>query len=145
MAFMPSPPLSTIWYNPCTMSIIYGENDEIIEITFPDKKLQYYLNKLQVKDASMLAFSQKRKIFITSIKDFKLGKLSLDETSEIAGFLWNSLDIKEKNTDLADELYHFAELNYYVRHVTEENEGNFVWFMSKAMKYYEKHKALSID
>lgn len=127
------------------MPTIYDEKDEIIKIPFPKKRFQVYLKKQKVSDPKKLTFAQKKKIFLTSISDFLKGKLSLDEMSAIALFLWSSLSGKEKTTsDLADALYYCAELNYYVRHITKkEGETNtFISFIIDVMEYYEKNKTL---
>lgn len=125
-----------------TMSTIYdSENNEEIIISFPKEKFQVYLKKLKVSDKKKLTFSQIKKIFITSITDFKKGKLSLDETSAIALYLWDYLSGKEKaTTDLGDVLYKCSELNYYVRCLNKKKSDTFVWFMSDVMDYYKKKK-----
>lgn len=120
------------------MSTIY--NDEIVEIPFPDRKFKTYLDELNVSSAEELTIFQKQNIFISAIKDFKTGKVALDELAEIAGFLWSTLE--DRDTDLADALYECSELNYYIRHIEdlEEKTGTFIWFITDVMKYYTRYK-----
>jgi viroplasmin and RNaseH domain-containing protein len=119
------------------MAIIYGENDEIIETEFPQDKYWNYLKRLQVKKTEDLTSKQKQILFMTAIKDFKKGVLSVDELSDIAGEIWQNT--RSKSSELMQQLYYASELSYQLRHITGDND-TFVWFMKEVMDYYEKFK-----
>lgn len=119
------------------MATIYGENDVVVKIPFPEKKFQAYLKKLKVNKPEDLTPKQKQSVFITAIRDFKIGKLSLDEFSDMSGHIWQYT--KDKGSELMQQLYHAGELNYYVRHIEDKND-TFVRFMKEVMDYYEKYK-----
>lgn len=120
------------------MSTIYGWDDnEVIEIPFPKERVKKYLRKLKTSSWKNITIEQKEKIFLWAIADFKKGNLALDELSDIAGNMWSSLP-SDRSGDLADALYKCGEFNFYVRHITKKNPGNFVWFMSDVMDFYKK-------
>jgi hypothetical protein len=96
------------------MTTIYTNNNTI-EIPFPENKFNLYLkefnvsSKKELSDISIFWITQK------SYQDFKKGTLSLDDFSNIGGYLFNK--VKEKPSHLSTILLEIGELSFYIRNV----------------------------
>jgi len=85
---------------------------------------------------------QTQQIFLQAIKDFKAGRISLDELSIISLRLWSE-GIKDEDkfgSRLASTLYYGGELNFYVRpgHISQKIIlQTFVQFLGNVLKFYD--------
>jgi len=129
------------------MSNVFDYKDEKIHIKFPTAKFGKYLAMVHAQSVDELSFGQTRKLFLLVVDDFKSGKLSLDDMSEIAQTLWKQLlrDGSDGAKELKDVLNNATELNFYVRRIPElEPDGKtFVFFMTSVVAYFEKNKKVS--
>ncbi len=126
------------------MSRIYSNNDPI-EIPFPTDKFQKYLSLLKIneKDLNLINIEL---IFALSFLDFKTGKNSLDEFSEISNHLLSLLDIVTKTTnDFGKALESAAELNFYIRNIEDSNDNSVANFMTTIENYFQKLRPGLLD
>lgn len=128
------------------MSNVFDFKGEKIHIKFPSTKFKKYLSKVNALSIDDLSFEQTRKLFLLTIDDFRLGKLSLDDMSEIAQKLWKLTlkDDSESMKELREVLNNATELNFYVRRISElESNGKwFINFMTDLMKFYDKNRKI---
>lgn len=101
-----------------------------IKIPFPFEKFEEYKNRLGIKEEVVgTDVDQLKKLFALVVRDFKKGKVSVDELSSISEKLFNLL-IKNKKLR-KDEDFFFAlevgaELSFYVRHPESKNLNRFL-------------------
>jgi hypothetical protein len=123
------------------MSTLYNQNDTI-EISFPEEKFETYLKDIGLDSGALLTVDLVKKIFIIIISDFKNGKLSVDELSQMAGDLWGKLPEPHRfETDLGNALYKASELSFYTRRAYDEVcAGTLEDFSRSVHNYYEQNK-----
>jgi len=117
------------------MSRILSNNDTI-KINFPDDKFQKYLSLLKIEDKKLNLVNIEL-IFALSFWDFKIGANSLDDFSEIAGYLHSRLDKNYFISDFGIALESASELNFYIRNIEEPNDNSLPEFMMKVENYFK--------
>src|SRR4051794_35139521 len=124
------------------MSALYNQNDTI-EISFPEEKFEAYLKEMGLESGGLLTVELIKKMFLVIISDFKNGRLSVDELSQIAGDLWGKLpEPSRSETDLGNALYKASELSFYTRKAYDEVcAGTLEDFSRSVHNYYEKNKS----
>lgn len=115
----------------------YFDDQGDVDLPFPSKKFRSYLKELEIDDEENIDYKKKKLVFLKSVRDFLLGKNSLDDVSSIAGILCSTE--KDKTSDLASVLMSAEEMGYYIR---RDSMKSFEGFFKDVMDYYNKHKAL---
>lgn len=97
-------------------------------------------------NAQNLSFEKLRTVFLMAIRDFKSGKLTLEELSWFASELVQMPrpnDGKEME-ELKGVILSCSEIGYYLHQIPEvdTNGENTVSFLLETMRYYQKHKKL---
>lgn len=125
---------------------IIEESGREIRLTTPDKRIPYYLQQVEATSLKDLKFTQRKQVFLMSIKDFLEGTLCLEEMSSVANQMVLFPDITEpfEVHELDDAIYACAELAFYVRKIpeVESQTGNFIAFMTQVKEYYQKYSSL---
>ncbi|MDD4026914.1 MAG: hypothetical protein PHO75_01830 [Candidatus Shapirobacteria bacterium] len=121
------------------MPTIYS-NKKTINIPFPDKVFNLYLEKGKVKSIDELNDINTFFIIKSCHNDFKIGSLSLDDFSSIGGYLFGKLKTISKSSPLGSVLLDIGELSFYIRISESKSKfseiGN---FLSKIDEYFENH------
>ena len=125
------------------MSKIYSNNDPI-EINFPEDKFQKYLSLLKIEEKDLNSVSIEL-IFALSFRDFKLGKNSLDELSEISGYLLSLIDSNLRISRFGTALEFASELNFYIRNVEDSKDSSIANFMTAVEDYFKKIRPNLLD
>ncbi len=98
-------------------------NSETIVIPFPEEKFYYQLKRVGVSNEDKLTFFKLAQLMVNSIGDFREGKMSLDELSEILNTLrWNENgffhkqdeELQDRFFEIGNVLESGAELSYYL-------------------------------
>jgi len=89
----------------------------LFQTKFPKKQLKTYFKKLKAKTNERLKKEEIEQIFIWAKRDFKRGKISLDEFADISDYLWtNHIRDQEKfRSKFSELLLATAELSYNIR------------------------------
>ena len=127
------------------MSKIYGPNIETITIPFPEEKYNRYLDEVGVTSEKELSFTTLIAVIIAITRDFKSGKVSLDELGEMFGHLWHYAfltypsDVQHRFSKIGDVLYEGSDLNYDVRHVDDETtKERFAASIRYILNFYDR-------
>jgi hypothetical protein len=128
------------------MSIIIDEFGETINIPSAESLLQVYCHILNLNGSDTLAWKDKKKIFLLSVADFQLGKLSTDGISEVASALMFSPPFEEDSykDEVEGILLSASELSWEIRKIGDSDpEGDgFIEIMISILKYFKENKAL---
>ena len=121
------------------MPTIYS-NKKTINIHFPDKVFNLYLEKFNVKSIDELNDINTFFIIKSCYNDFKIGSLSLDDFSGIGGYLFSKLKPTSKSSKLGSVLLDVGKLSFYIR-ISESKPkfseiGN---FLSNIDEYFKNH------
>lgn len=123
------------------MPTIYSKK-ETIEIPFPDKSFDFYLEKFNLKSIDELNDLNIFWIVKDTYKDFKKGSLSLDDFSSIGGYLFSELKPSSKSSKFGSVLLDIGELNFYIRNTESELKfselNNFLSDIDEFFKSYEQ-------
>ncbi|MEO8581730.1 MAG: hypothetical protein ABI425_04085 [Patescibacteria group bacterium] len=102
------------------------------------------LSELELDNLTNLSFEELKTTFLMTIRDFKNGKLKLEELSWFASELVQMpLTNDNKEIEELKEIIHLcSEIVYYLRQIPEvDKDGkNTIWFLLETMNYYEKNK-----
>ena len=102
------------------MSTIYSDLKDI-NIEFPDDLFDEYLIRIGKNNNSILDYVDINKILIFIYDDFCVGKASLDNLSEVCGYLNTLLKVSD-NSDLRNALSYGSELSFYIRSIKTGKE-----------------------
>ena len=109
---------------------------KIIKLISIDKKLNKYLKDFSVDSLEELSIEQANKFFIKIIKDFKEGKLTLDELSVFGENIFHKIGKKHTKDDIFQASLSASELSFYVR--VPEGFKNVSSFLSDVEEFYKK-------
>lgn len=126
-----------------SMSRILSNNDTI-EIPFPDDKFNKYLSILKIENQDLNLVTTEL-IFALSFKDFKVGVNSLDEFSEISGYLLSLIDRLKTSPDFVTALDLASELNFYIRSVRDAKDTSVPDFMTTVENYFKIIRPTLLD
>lgn len=113
-------------------------NKEINLISI-DKKVFNYLRVFNVSTISDLSLDQGNSFFVKVIKDFKSGKLTLDELSVFGEVVFHQCaKNKSEKSDLFFVSLSAAELSFEVR--AKEVYGNIAGHLRDVDEFFEKYK-----
>jgi hypothetical protein len=122
--------------------IVDFDSRQKIHVNFPSWRVEYYLLRTGAKDLDSLAFDERKKVFLLSIKDFLDGTISLDEMSGLALKLWRyPVDMKTpEESELNEAIYAASELSFYVRKIdSRETVSQFDIFMFEVLTYFKQY------
>lgn len=118
----------------------FYSNKKPIEIPFPEKIFETYLNKFKVESEDKLNDVNIFEIVRQCYKDFKNGSLSLDNFSSIGGYLFDKLTNNAKDRSLGSVLLDIGELNFYVRNTdSKQNNSDINNFLSSIDRYFGQY------
>lgn len=128
------------------MPTIYSD-DPTIDILFPEEKLNLYFKRLNLNSENELDDVKIELIFAMSFKDFKIGKLSLDDFSSIGGFLFNELSSGTmRSSRFGSVLSDTSELNYYIRsNISETSIKELGYLLISIEKYFKEDRPELLD
>lgn len=137
--------MAKLLYNPY-MSTIYS-NNPTIDIPFPGDIFNSYLKKLNLNSENELDDVKTELIFAMAFKDFKIGKISLDNFSEISGCLFHKLKRgMMQSSHFGSVLLNASELNFYIRNFDSDTSiKNFTDFMTDVENYFKKDRPELLD
>jgi len=121
------------------MPKIYS-NKKTINIPFPDKVFNLYLEKFNVKSIDELNDVNTFFVIKSCHNDFKIGSLSLDDFSSIGGYFFGKLKPTSKASPLGSILLDIGELSFYIR--VSESKSKFSEisnFLSSIDEYFKNH------
>lgn len=122
---------------------ITNDLNKTIELPLPEKRVEFYCKRTDIKDLKNADFKNRKKIFLWTIKDFLEGTLSIDDVSAITSQLWKYPDelLTPEEDSLNDVIYAASELAFNSRLLPENGEtgGNFIWFLNQIRDYYLKN------
>ncbi|MDD2482992.1 MAG: hypothetical protein PHE32_03445 [Candidatus Shapirobacteria bacterium] len=122
------------------MPKIYS-NKKTINIPFPNKVFDLYLDKFKVKSEGELNDQNIFFIIKDCYKDFKEGSLSLDNFSSIGGYLFDKLKPSSKSSKFGSVLLDIGELNFYVRNTESKPKFSEINnFLSDIEEFFEKYE-----
>ncbi len=108
-----------------------------IKLISVDKKLIKYLKFFDVDSVDKLTLSQGNKFFVEVIKDFKIGKLTLDELSVFGSILFHGVaKMKKERSDLFIASLSAMDLAFEIRHAYD----NVPQHMRDINSFFEKYK-----
>lgn len=111
--------------------------NEEIKLISVDRKLLEYLHLFDVEDIKKLTLEQGNSLFIQVIKDFKSGKLTLDELSVFGSKVFHGVaKIKGEGSDLFLTTLSAMDLGFEIRNVY----GNVPQHMRDIDEFFEKYK-----
>jgi len=118
----------------------FYSSKKTIEIPFPNKVFESYLDKLSIKSEEELNNISIFQIIKKCYQDFKSGSLSLDNFSSIGGYLFNKLTNDAKDRSLGSVLLDIGELNFYIRDTnSKQNNSGIDNFLSSINRYFEQY------
>lgn len=95
-----------------------------------------------------LSFAKLRIVFLMAVRDFKKGKLKLEELSWFASELVQMPQVNDdkETEELKEAIYSCSEIGYYLHQIPEVdiNGENTLSFLLETMKYYQKSKKLLV-
>jgi hypothetical protein len=116
----------------------WDKNPKIIQLKSVDKKLEKYLKDYNADSLEELSLDQGNKFFIKVIKDFKEGKLSLDELSVFGGKIFHAIGKKNPKSDIFQASLSASELGFCTR--SKEAFNNTPMFLSDVEEFFEKYE-----
>ena len=109
-----------------------------IKLISVDKKLIKYLKFFDVNSVDKLTLDQGNKFFVEVIKDFKNGKLTLDELSVFGSILFHGVaKTKRGRSDLFVASLSAMDLAFEIRNVYD----NVPQHMRDIDEFFEKYKS----
>lgn len=103
------------------MDIYDCETNRLIVIKPPVGAIKRYLKIIGKSDINQIDSKNIRSIFSECVKDYKNGKISLDNLSVISNELLSCVPQNERGLELGDILETAADLAYYERTLAGEN------------------------
>ena len=104
------------------------------------------LSQIGETDISNLPLEKLKIVFLMAIRDFKKGKLKLEELSWFASELVQMPQIGDdkKTEELKEVIHNCSEIGYYLHQIPElDTDGkNTITFLLGTMEYYLKNKEL---
>jgi hypothetical protein len=101
---------------------------------------------MKITKTADLAFDKLRLVFLMAIRDFKEGKIKLEELSLLAAEL---VQMPQENDDpsvkkLKEVIHLCSEIIYYLRQIPEvDKDGKItISFLVETMEYFEQNKDL---
>lgn len=116
------------------------ENKESIKIETKDinEIRDLYLKELDLTSINGVSLETANKLFVKVIKDFKSGKLSIDELSSFGSEIFHGVAKKNKESELFQASLSASELSFSVR--SEATYSNISSYLSNIDSFYQKNK-----
>lgn len=104
------------------------------------------LSEIGADSKSKLSFDNLKTVFLMAVRDFKDGKLKLEDLSLFASDIVQMPDKHDSSqmAELKETIHLCSEIGYYLHQIPEvDKDGkNTIEFLLQAMNYYEKNKEL---